>query len=53
MSYFPVCSILQEYTNVCFQLFLIGGLVSKFKVPKIADQDIVDTSGAGDAFVGG
>eukprot|EP00102_Acyrthosiphon_pisum_P004725 XP_001948583.3 PREDICTED: adenosine kinase-like [Acyrthosiphon pisum] len=30
----------------------LRGLVSTFKVPEIADQDIVDTSGAGDAFVG-
>ncbi|XP_022180635.1 adenosine kinase-like [Myzus persicae] len=30
----------------------LRGLVSKFEVPEIPEQDIVDTNGAGDAFIG-
>jgi len=32
---------------------LLEDLVSTFNVPKISAEDIVDTNGAGDAFVGG
>lgn len=38
--------------EVYFSIIFIGGLVSKFKVSEIADHDIVDTNGAGDAFIG-
>jgi len=31
----------------------LDDLVSTFNVPEISEEDIVDTNGAGDAFVGG
>ena len=34
-------------------LVACGGVVTTFPVPKLAKEDLVDTNGAGDAFVGG
>jgi len=34
-------------------LVACGGVVSSFPVPKLAKEQLVDTNGAGDAFVGG
>jgi len=31
----------------------LENIVSTFNVPKISEEDIVDTNGAGDAFIGG
>jgi len=39
-----------EHVSLCV---LTEGRVLEFPVIKIAEKDIVDTNGAGDAFVGG
>jgi len=36
----------------CF-VFLLDGVVTQYQVPKIPISNIVDSNGAGDAFIGG
>lgn len=33
--------------------FYLGDTIKQFPVPKLTDEQVVDTNGAGDAFVGG
>lgn len=40
-------------TQIAFVYFTIDGKTTEYPVIPIADKDIVDTNGAGDAFVGG
>lgn len=38
--------------SLCYELF-VGGKVTEYPIIPIKEEDIVDTNGAGDAFVGG
>lgn len=56
---YPLCSCLGFKSNLYFQVFSLnfsvcsGDKIETFPVLKIDPKDIVDTNGAGDAFVGG
>lgn len=41
------------YQNLCISKLFLDGVLTQYPVPKILISNIVDTNGAGDAFIGG
>lgn len=52
MGFFFLCFVYLRL-RFCSSVFCVGDKVETFPVLKVSPKDIVDTNGAGDAFVGG